>query len=442
MEKIVSSAAQNLPDDIIREIFGYFSTSLRLHVSKEFPWFLGHVCSAWRTIFLTMTTEFWQSISLDFRNQRPADARHINCILEMMRFFVTRNQEETISFKYLLPKDDWAHGQQGIAGLRRVLEVLVEESMRWESVSIETASLDLPTLQRVKDRLPSLRSLGLRIPVNHPSNISPGMFENAPSLQQVMLVGHFNWKLNWSSLTSLELGQAHFELDVLIVLSRALNVEKLTIQHASVNPPVMGSGTPMPQTIRLPHLKWFSLQGGAQFLTVLEAPKLDELKLEFHIHRDLASVTSFLSRSSCTIQRLTLKSIAQSAFAEILRRTPKIEYLELRRQSDLIRYLEALDASPRDSSSGGEERLARHLKSFTVAASAYRISSSPFSPPELDRLMKLVKSRNRLEGRTDGHVERLETLTVIFPFAQAKPHSLGELETLCGDVGVSFRTLP
>ena len=55
--------------------------------------------------------------------------------------------------------------------------------------------------------------------------------------------------------------------------------------------------------------------------------------------------------------------------------------------------------------------------------------------------MKLVKSRNGVEGRTDGHVERLEILTVAFPFAREKPRSLGELETLCGDVEVSFRTL-
>ncbi|KAF8337827.1 hypothetical protein F5887DRAFT_521140 [Amanita rubescens] len=380
MEKIVSPTAQNLPVDIIQNIFGYFSTSLRLsYTSKGFPWFLGHVCSAWRAIFLTMTTEFWQSISLDYR--WPSEARQIKCILEMTRFFVARNREETISFSYLLPTDDWTHGQQGVTDLRRVLEVLVEESMRWESVSIETASLDLPTLQRVKDRLPSLRSLMLRIPVHHSSNTppGPGIFENAPSLQEVTLVGHFNWKLNWSSLTALELGQAHFERDELGILSRALNVETLTIQHASAVSPVTGSSAPIPQTIKLPHLKWFSLQGNAQFLTVLEAPKLDELKLEFHINRDLASVTSFLSRSSCTIRRLALKSVAQSAFGEILRRTPEIEHLELRRQSNLIHYLEALDASPRNSSSGGEERLARHLKSLTVAASAYRISISKWT---------------------------------------------------------------
>ncbi len=68
----------------------------------------------------------------------------------------------------------------------------------------------------------------------------------------------------------------------------------------------MGSNDPMPLIIRLPHLKQFSLRGGAQSLTILEAPMLDELKLEFHIHRDLPSVTSFLSRSSWTIQRLTI----------------------------------------------------------------------------------------------------------------------------------------
>ena len=169
-------------------------------------------------------------------------------------------------------------------------------------------------------------------------------------------MGHFNWKLNWSSLTSLELGQAHFERDEVSVLSRALNVEILTIRHA--RRPVIRSGPPsIPQTIRLPHLKRFSLQGTAQFLTVLEAPKLDEFELEFHhVDRDLASVTSFLSRSSCTIRRFTLKSViwrsvAFNYFQPTLQET---EHLELRRQSDLIRYLEALDASPY---SGRRERL-------------------------------------------------------------------------------------
>ena len=437
---IVSSAAQNLPADIIQEMFSYFSTSLRLNVNKEFPWFLGHVCSRWRALFLAMTTKFWQSISIDYRNRWPSDPRQINCILEITRFFVTRNQEEMISFNYLLSKDDRAHGLQSVADLRRVLEVLVEESTRWESVSIETASLDLPTLQRVKNRLPSLRSLRLSIPANL-SSISSEIFENTPSLQQVALVGHFHWKLNWSSLTTLELSQAHFGRNELSILSQVLNVETLTIQHLAASP-VTGGNAPIPQTIRLPRLKRFSLQGRAQFLAILEAPMLDELKLDFHIHRDLPSVASFLSRSSCTIQRLALKTVARSVFAEVLRRTPEIEHLELGRQSDSIPYLEALDASPRNSSGGGEEKLAPHLKSLTIAGPAYRNSSWPLSPQELDKLMKLVKSRSGLEGGAGGHVERLETLTVLLPvYAQAKPHSLAELETLCSDVGVSFRTL-
>ncbi len=173
----------------------------------------------------------------------------------------------------------------------------------------------------------------------------------------------------------------------------------------------MGSNDPMPLIIRLPHLKQFSLRGGAQSLTILEAPMLDELKLEFHIHRDLPSVTSFLSRSSWTIQRLTIGSATQLEFAEILGRTPEIEHLELRRQADLTHYMEA----PFKPNSRSEGKLARHPKSLTLAASAYRTSGSPFSPQELDQLMKLVKSRNGLE-----------TLTALLSFAQARLSSLAE----------------
>ncbi|KAF8337826.1 hypothetical protein F5887DRAFT_983795 [Amanita rubescens] len=206
----------------------------------------------------------------------------------------------------------------------------------------------------------------------------------------------FNWKLKWSSLTTLKLFGAHFVQNEFSILSQVSNIETLAIEHVALG--VMGSGGPAPLAIRLPHLRRFSLRGSPQFSTILEAPMLDELKLEFHIHRDLPSVTSFPSRSSCTIQRLTLGSSTQLEFAEILRRTPEVEHLELRGHADFTGYLEALDASPFKPTSRSEGKLARHLKSLTVATSAYRASSSPFSPQELDRLMKPVKSRNGLEG--------------------------------------------
>jgi len=379
-----------------------------------------------------MTREFWHSIAIDYCYRLPNDARHTDCIVEMTKFFVNRNQDETISFHYQLP---FTHiGSQAhrlkLPNLRSVLEVLVEESMRWESVSIETAPEDLLTLRRVKDRLPCLRSLTLGISVH---SDPPDIFEHAPSLQQVVLMKHFDWKLKWSSLTTLKLFGAHFVQNEFNILSQAQNVETLAIEYAA--PAAMGSDGPVPSTIRLPRLKRFSLYGSAQFLTILEAPMLDELELQFHIHRNLPSVASFLSRSSCIIQRLTIKSIDESEFAEILRRTPKIEHLELRRQSDLTRYLETLDASSRS-----EENLARRLKSLTVATShIYHIPRSPLSPKELDRLMKVIKSRNGLEGNREGHVERLETLTVILPFDQARPHSLAELEIFCREMGVTFR---
>ena len=432
---MISSAAQKLPSDIIREIFGYFSTSLvRAHASKQFPWSLGHVCSTWRATFLTMTTEFWQSISIDYCYRSP-DTHHIHRIVEMTKFFVTRNQEERISFHYriLLGSQD----RLKFSNLRSVLDVLVEESMRWESVSIEPVPEDLVTLRTVKGRLPSLRSLTLStVPGRHSSNDQLDIFEHAPSLQEVALVEDFNWKLKWSSLTTLKLFGAHFVQNEFSILSQALNVETLVIGHVTWG--VMGSDDPVPLAIRLPHLKRFSLLGGARFLTILEAPMLHEMRLEFHIHRDLPSVTSFLSRSSCRIQRLTIGSTTQSALAQILRRTPEIEHLELHGQRELIHCLEALDASPLIPTSR-EGKLARRLKSLTVATSAYRTSNSPFTPQELDQLMKLIKSRNGLEGSTEGHVERLETLTALLLLVQERPRSLAELEIFCRDMGVTFR---
>jgi len=81
------------------------------------------------------------------------------------------------------------------------LEVLVEESTSRESISIETAvPEDILTLRSVKDRLPSLRTVSGR----HLSDDLLDIFEHAPSLQEAVLVKHFNWKLKWSPLRTLK----------------------------------------------------------------------------------------------------------------------------------------------------------------------------------------------------------------------------------------------
>ncbi|KAF8337828.1 hypothetical protein F5887DRAFT_521137 [Amanita rubescens] len=217
----------NFPNEITQDIFSHVapSTVLRTQFTTcQFPWVLGHICSEWRAIFFSMTPQFWSRISVHYETLH-FNQQKVGRMKEMVEFFVNRDRAETISFDYQVLSLTIASGSLP-NDMHPVLELLVEQSMRWECVTITVTHSDLPILRRIRNRLPMLRKLGIFMYEPVPPTASNDIFEDAPLLRNVLLIDP-SWKLTWSALTTLELRTA--EKDTLEILSHVSNLETLSI---------------------------------------------------------------------------------------------------------------------------------------------------------------------------------------------------------------------
>ena len=445
----------NFPNEIIQEIFSHVAPSTVLKTnftSCRFPWVLGHICSEWRAIFFSMTPQFWSRISVHYVTPH-FDQQKIGRIKEMVEFFVNRDRAETISFDYMvlsvttvsndLPND-----------MHPVLELLVEQSMRWECVTISVTHSDLPILRRIRNRLPMLRKLDIFTHKPWLSTSSNDIFEDAPLLRNVVLMD-LSWKLKWSALTTLALRTA--EKDTLKILSHVPNLETLSIISIHERTEINAHGP-----ITFPRLKTLTIERETpSFLDVLEAPELENLTLACEIGNartiirpsgithfvgnDPTLITSFLSRSSCQIRNLILMVIDGKSLANILRYTPELISLQLtlRNMWRGLRSLGCLGVPERsdDAHYGSRTMLARHLKSLTIVAHpSDGHTDEPSVQEEISTLIRIIKFRtvavDKDEGITRGE---FRNLTIDLPSNTEFPAELISLESVCTEVGVAFR---
>ena len=92
----------DLSTEILREIFTYFSSPLRVSLAYQFPWYLGQVCSQWRALFFSMRSTFWRKIKIDWlynywRSRLMLSPERITMILA---FFLNRTQGAPFSFSF------------------------------------------------------------------------------------------------------------------------------------------------------------------------------------------------------------------------------------------------------------------------------------------------------------------------------------------------------
>lgn len=448
----------NFPNEIIQEIFSHIAPSdsvLRTHssTSRRFPWVLGHICSKWRAIFLSMTPQFWSRISIHYEAPHFHQQK-VERIKEMAEFFVNRNRAETISFDYrILAFTVASHSAPD--DMHPVLELLVEQSMRWESVTILIAQSDLPILRRIRNRLPMLRKLVISMHEPRLLDASNDMFEDAPLLRDVVLMDT-SWKIKWSALTTLELRTA--EKVSLAILPHVSNLENLSIISIYERTEIEAHGP-----ITLPRLKTLTVRHEApSFLDVLEAPELENLELACEIGNartiigpsgvtysfgsSSTIITSFLSRSSCPIHHLTLTVIDGESLASILRYTPELESLKLtlRNKYRGLRSLGSLTAPERSDDAHDASRtiLTRDLKSLTIVAyPSGGHTDDPFLQEEISMLIDIIKFRTVAVDKNEGTVTRgrLQNLTIDMPSSAGFPAQLISLKSVCTEVAVTFR---
>ena len=86
----MSSIAQNIPEDVICEVFTHFPVRLDVVGSGCFPWYLGHICSKWRVAFLS-TPQFWNYNRICGNTISVHDQRKMKRITDIVTFFLEQN---------------------------------------------------------------------------------------------------------------------------------------------------------------------------------------------------------------------------------------------------------------------------------------------------------------------------------------------------------------
>jgi hypothetical protein len=274
----------DLPTEILREIFAYFSSPLRVSQAYRFPWYLGQVCSRWRALFFSMQSTFWRKIEIG-RDYNPWLGRLMPSperVTTILAFFLNnRTQGAPFSFSFFHPNGY----RQEKKHMRRILKDLLDYSRQWEEVSIRLQLADLNLLRDAKGHLPLLKRLDIVVDndyrgmVPHPSLT---IFEDAPLLTHVVVGGIFAWEFDWPSLTILSIGYLQNLTRTFAILQKTVNLVELTVSHVVYNGDVAISGL-----IHLPHLKYLFTRGDG-LLTVLETPALR--RLEIWTSQDASSV--------------------------------------------------------------------------------------------------------------------------------------------------------
>ena len=181
-------STRRIPAEIVHEIFSHLSSPLRVHEPREFPWYLGQICSEWRVTFLSMQSFFWNELEIETLEDRDGQSGPSPCTMAMIDFFLDNIRGASFSFTFFKQSK-----QTGTPYAHRILPKLVGHSMQWKNVSVRLLLSEVPFLCNAKNRLSSLKSLELilgavdSIPGDQLTPQLGNIFEDAPLLTDIRL---------------------------------------------------------------------------------------------------------------------------------------------------------------------------------------------------------------------------------------------------------------
>jgi hypothetical protein len=391
------SIACILPPEIVCKFYGYIHAPMRLHKLDDFPWHLGQICSSWRSIFHSMTSNFWNELDIDMDKYHDPELvrHHYDVMLLVLRYFLDHTRGQPFSFQFRTRHRRPIEEQETTAHL---FELLVAESIRWQEINIQIWESLLPILCKAKHHMPLLSSAQLEVSWGANLKCIHDLFEDVPRLTCFVLASFSNchqWRINWASLSVLKVTWGSQSNDeILSVLGQAKRLEKLAIYRwLGLGPIVYRDGTTT-DLINLPNLKILSICC-VELLPLLQTPSLEELYILEGLRNDQSSqiiVTSFLTRSSSQLRCLGVANCPADFLAAILCLTPDLLHLKLDDNKNMATSFNQLAFRP------GIAPLACHLRSLTVI-------SHYFSRMEITELAALLASRT----------ERVEATSVVAP---------------------------
>ena len=257
----------DLPIEILREIFAYLSSPLRVHRAHEFPWYLGKVCSRWRVLFFSMRSTFWKKIEIDWEPSFLRLIRFSERLKAILAFFLHRTQGAPFSFSLFREG-----GYPDKKHVRWILKDLLDHSRQWEEVFIRTDPIvfGVGILRNAKGHLPLLKKLEITTTTSSGPPIRPtfaDIFKDAPLLTHVVLQNLPVWEFNWSSLTILGVGCQISVYSSLDILQKTVNLVELTFSTVFLDRDAEDMG--ISDVIHFPCLERLSIVG-IKILAILE----------------------------------------------------------------------------------------------------------------------------------------------------------------------------
>ncbi|KAJ7505822.1 hypothetical protein B0H11DRAFT_1976328 [Mycena galericulata] len=302
----IVSPLRRLPSELICRIFSMTIPPLRRLETQQAPWYLGHICQRWRDIAVRLPM-LWSSFVIPKGGKSTADDSEAS----ETQFSRTGQAPLQIAIIYPVP---WIH-------LRSPLHAsLLAACHRWDVLVVKNEEYFADMARELHGKLSALRHFS----ADRISQKSVEILETCQSLREIEgeqdglpPSAHVPWHI-----------VTHYSGTVR--QDQYLHIFRKTLNLVECRLKVNGDFSEVSKDITvLPSLRRLYLHG-TSCLVRITAPRLEELALNGLVADcDPAHVLSFIERSACTIERLSLflNKSDMSPWLPILQKLPSIQEL-------------------------------------------------------------------------------------------------------------------
>ena len=293
--------------ELIYEILTYClsGVTLRTDAPRSFPWYLGHICQSWRSVFVS-SPRFWDHFSFEFLP--TGNIRHQRA-LALLELCIERTKNRPFSFKFTVI----CHTRLS----RLFLDTLVAHADRWRAACLIADGKKLrKSLNKAKGRFRQLHSLQISH-FRHSSHRPSHVFQDAPNLTRVWARDYY--QLPWSTLSVLHIDGSLSTHRLFENLAKATCLEELVISGSHCN-------AVNTSPIELPSLKMLSVDRFPPGLHI-KTPALERLYLVDPLRADLPTATTLLHGVNHLKTLLLYVDNVQDA--RVIEWTPELNHLIL-----------------------------------------------------------------------------------------------------------------
>ncbi|SJL17052.1 uncharacterized protein ARMOST_20593 [Armillaria ostoyae] len=335
-----------LPPEVLSEIFGLALGGDFFNVSdiKTGPWTFSYVCRSWR-FAACGDPAIWTSILIDNRSVTVGASDKVSISYprrdpaSLLSAVLFRSNQRDINIVFNISGDDVDLPTKQT--IRRMFQILMEESKRWKSASICVPPELIPMLDAVEGNVPrlsklhiGLSDLGGYIDIDIPPVPLPlvAAFSVAPALKEVSFDGlgvDQVVDLPWSQMTSLtDICECVQSRTYAKILSLSPHLKILHLRYCREM-----YESPMIETNKFVNAELQSLTICSRlFLEKVEFPQLTRLTISpiYPILNMSDAIITMIASSRCRLQYLRIDHASLSvSFFEILASTPELTELEL-----------------------------------------------------------------------------------------------------------------